>query len=100
MHSQQSESLMNAPLQVRYCCHNVFAGAGGSIRRSSTGGSNTKGPVDRVRGREAELLGTITNLKAALEKAMACSTPNTRYMQVSEPCTSSWSWPNTHSSSD
>jgi hypothetical protein len=29
-----------------------------------------------------ELLSTITNLKAALERAMASSTPTSKYMQV------------------
>jgi hypothetical protein len=58
---------------------------GSSLRRSSAGGSKTLGSVGKVSSREAELLGTVANLKAALEKAMACSTPNTRHMQVSAP---------------
>lgn len=45
--------------------------------------------VGKVSGREAELLGTVANLKAALEKAMACSTPNTRHMQVRR-CAACW----------
>lgn len=52
------------------------------MRRSSAGGSKAAVTVGRVSGREAELLATVANLKAALEKAMACSTPNTRHMQV------------------
>lgn len=75
----------------------VGAGAGSSsssLRRGSSGSASGSGSGGGVRwsagaagnkasgGREAELLATITNLKAALEKAMACSTPITRHVQV------------------
>lgn len=63
------------------------AGAGSSLRRSSVGGSKgVAATVGKVSSREAELLATVANLKAALEKAMACSTPNTRHMQVRGVC--------------
>lgn len=57
-------------------------GLGSSLRRSSAGGGKGSAAVGKVSGREAELLATVANLKAALEKAMACSTPSTRHMQV------------------
>lgn len=46
--------------------------------RSSSGGAG----AGKISGREAELLTTVANLKAALERVMSCSTPNTQYMQV------------------
>jgi hypothetical protein len=56
------------------------------MRRSAAGsasGSGANSAAGKLSGREAELLTTVANLKAALERAMACSTPNTRFMQVS-----------------
>jgi hypothetical protein len=55
------------------------------MRRSAAGsasGSGANSSAGKLSGREAELLTTVANLKAALERAMACSTPNTRFMQV------------------
>lgn len=60
----------------------LCSGLGSSLRRSSAGGGKGAAAVGKVSGREAELLATVTNLKAALEKAMACSAPSTRHMQV------------------
>ena len=41
------------------------------------------GSINTVSAREAELLSTIQNLKTALEKSTASSTPTTKYMAVS-----------------
>ncbi|GLI68958.1 hypothetical protein VaNZ11_013486 [Volvox africanus] len=62
-------------------------GATGSVttRRAGSAGARLgvtgTGSSGITSGREAELLSTITNLKAALEKATANSTPTTKYMQ-------------------
>ena len=64
---------------VSYC---AVAGASSSLRRSSTAGSKALVAAAKGSSREAELLATVNNLKAALERAMACSIPNTRHMQV------------------
>jgi hypothetical protein len=70
--------------------HSSASGAvlGGTnrMRRSAAGSASGSGAgaaaAGKLSGREAELLTTVANLKAALERAMACSTPNTRFMQV------------------
>jgi hypothetical protein len=59
-----------------------FSGGGVDVKRRSTSGSGHMKQQGKLNGREVELLSTITNLKAALERAMASSTPNTKYMQV------------------
>ncbi|GIL43063.1 hypothetical protein Vafri_829 [Volvox africanus] len=62
-------------------------GATGSVTTRRAGSSGSRlgmtgpGGGGITSGREAELLSTITNLKAALEKATANSTPTTKYMQ-------------------
>lgn len=61
-------------------------GAGTGGRLGGTGGSSS-GNGAKLSGREAELLSTVNNLRAALERAMAGSTPTTRFMQVCE-----WVW--------
>jgi hypothetical protein len=63
----------------------VALGGTNRMRRSAAGsasGSGANSAAGKLSGREAELLTTVANLKAALERAMACSTPNTRFMQV------------------
>lgn len=58
------------------------AAAGGGGRGRARSRSSTGSAAGKSSGREAELLTTIANLKAALERVMSCSTPNTKYMQV------------------
>jgi hypothetical protein len=50
--------------------------AGGRPRGTGPGGAG------RLSAREAELLSTVDNLRAALERAMAGSTPTARFLQV------------------
>jgi hypothetical protein len=52
-----------------------------TARRASSGAVAGGGGV-KLSGREAELLSTVDNLRAALERAMAGSTPTTRFMQA------------------
>lgn len=59
------------------------AAAGAAAKGSSGGvGAVSGGGGQKLSGREAELLSTVDNLRAALERAMAGSTPTTRFMQV------------------
>eukprot|EP00878_Enallax_costatus_P003415 GHUV01003625.1.p1 GENE.GHUV01003625.1~~GHUV01003625.1.p1 ORF type:complete len:1706 (+),score=714.87 GHUV01003625.1:54-5120(+) len=53
----------------------------GSVRGVVRSRSSSSGGGGKSSGREAELLTTVANLKAALERVMSCSTPNTQYMQ-------------------
>lgn len=55
-------------------------GAATGRRATSTGPRGAAGAGTITAAREAELLSTITNLKAALEKANANTTPTTKYM--------------------
>ncbi|KAF8064552.1 hypothetical protein HT031_003352 [Scenedesmus sp. PABB004] len=56
-------------------------GGGGGRAAGRRSGSGAGGGAGKLGAREAELLSTVANLKAALERAMACSTPNSRFMQ-------------------
>jgi hypothetical protein len=66
---------------------NASLGGTNRMRRSAAGSASggaagVGAAAGKLSGREADLLTTVANLKAALERAMACSTPNTRFMQV------------------
>jgi len=56
--------------------------AAGTGKRGGGGTAGGVGGAAKLSGREAELLSTVDNLRAALERAMAGSTPTTRFMQV------------------
>jgi hypothetical protein len=68
------------------------AAGGDTSRRASEAGGSSGGAAKASSVREMELLSTITNLKAALERAMASSTPTSKYMQVrgQSICTRAW----------
>lgn len=57
-------------------------GGGGTQQQRS---ANTGAAAKQASAREAELLATVTSLKDALEKAMAMSTPTSKFMQVCGP---------------
>lgn len=59
------------------------ASTSATAKRAATGKAGAAGGAGSVSAaREAELLSTITTLKAALEKAITNTTPTTKYMQV------------------
>lgn len=65
-------------------CGDLPDGPAGSSRASGLGATlqQPRRMSAKVAPREAELLGTISNLKSALEKAVAGSGSNTKYMQM------------------
>ncbi|KAG2499296.1 hypothetical protein HYH03_002874 [Edaphochlamys debaryana] len=58
----------------------LTGGEAGSGRRAGSAGARPGTAGSLTSGREAELLSTIANLKAAVEKASANTTPTTKYM--------------------
>lgn len=90
---QRDQALAQAK-RLRERLHELF-GPGADASGSGTAGAGSsrfaatgRGKSNVMSPKEAEMLSTITNLKTALEKATASSTPTTKYMAVS----GNWVW--------
>jgi hypothetical protein len=81
----QRDQAVAAAQRLRMRLEDLFGpGAADPLAAANRPAASKAAPPGRLTGREAELLSTVDNLRAALERAMASSTPTSRFMNEFE----------------